>query len=150
MKDVAKYNTAKGVSTALTFGTPLATILTQGDLIVHRSETALSFAGIITLFIMLLFMKDKIFEYFKAPSALVLSSVLLILVILLENIILPVKYVCISTMVASGVDEITFKRWYKQVEERMPDISKNYKHVGFIFAKTNTILEADNEQGSRH
>ena len=139
---VSKYNTLKSVSVALTFGTPLITLLTCGELFVHRSETALSMAGIFTLLIILLFAKDKLAEWFKAPSALILSSVALVLIILIENVILPMKYICISTMVASGIDELTFKRWYKQVESKLPSASKNYMKLGFLFCRTKTIMEA--------
>lgn len=146
MKAVAKYNTFKGASTALTFGTPLATLFACGDVIVHRSETALSATAIFTLLLILFFMKDKLLEYFKAPSALILSSVMLVLILVVENIIAPMKVICIATMIASGIDEVTFKAWYKSVEAGLPDISKNYKHVGFIFTTTKNIMENNYEQ----
>lgn len=144
MKTVAKYNTLKGVSTGLTFGTPLITLLCCGNMFVHRSETALSVAGIFTLLIVLLFAKDKLAEWFKAPSALVLSSVTLVLIILVEHIILPMKYVCIATMISCGVDELTFKHWYKQVEAQLPAIAKSYKKVGFLFTTTKKVMEEQN------
>lgn len=144
MKDVAKYNVTKGVSTALTFATPMVTLLTQANLIVHRSDTALSAAGVFAVLLTLLFMKDKIMEYFKAPSALVLSSVMLILILILESILLPMKAVCIATMIMCGVDEVTFKRWYKQIEKRLPENVQDYKHLGFIFTNTNNLLKGDN------
>lgn len=144
MKDVAKYNVTKGVSTTLTFATPMVTLLTQANLIVHRSDTALSAAGVFAVLLTLLFMKDKIMEYFKAPSALVLSSVMLILILILESILLPMKAVCIATMIMCGVDEITFKRWYKQIEKKLPANAQDYKHVGFLFTSTNNLLKGVN------
>lgn len=146
MSNVAKYNTYKGVSTALTFGTPIITMICCGDFFVHRSDTALSAAGIFTLLIVALFAKDKLMEYFKAPSAFVLSFLALILVIMIENITLPIKYVCIATMAASGVDELTFKRWYKLTEKQLPEIASQYKHIGFLFVTNKKLMEEYNEQ----
>ena len=60
MKNVAKYNIFKGVSTLLTFGTPLLTLSCCGDFFVHRSETAISAAGIFAIVICLLLFKDKV------------------------------------------------------------------------------------------
>ena len=88
---VIKYNAFKGVSTLLTVGTPLITLSCFGDLLVKRSETAISAAGIFTLLIVALFFKDKIAEKFKSPSALVVASIVLVICILTEHIILPVK-----------------------------------------------------------
>ena len=107
----------------------------------HRSETAISAAGIFTILILLLFTKDKIAEYFKAPSAAILSFVTLILILLIENIIVPMKTICITTLIATGVDEFTFKRMYTVAQNKLPGIANNYKHVGFIFAKQQTLLE---------
>lgn len=144
MKQVAKYNTFKGVSTALTVGTPIVTLACCGDFFVHRSDTAISAAGVFVLFILLLFFKDKIAENWKMPSTFVLSAVMLILIVMIENIILPIKYVCITTMISSGIDELTFKRFYKQVEALLPEQAKMFKHVGFIFTTTDS-LEGSNE-----
>ena len=129
---VCKYNTFKGVSTALTIGTPFVTLLCFGDFLVERSETAISAAGIFTLLIVALFFKDKLVEKFKSPSALIVAVAVLVIVVLTENLILPVKYVCIATIAACGVDELTFKRWYKQIEKKFPEQAKDYKHIGFI------------------
>jgi hypothetical protein len=149
MTNVAKYNTCKGVSSALTFGTPIVALASCGDFIKHRPETTISAAGIFVIILVLFFMKDKIFEYFKTPPAAVLSFALLIFILLIENIILPMKAVCIATMIVCGIDEVTFKHWYKTVEKVLPGIAENYKHVGFIFAKTNTILEASKCQNDQ-
>lgn len=141
MTNVTKYNLTKGISTILTFGTPITTLFCCGDFIVHRSETAISAAGVFTILILLLFTKDKIAEYFKAPSAAILSFVTLILILLIENIIVPMKTICITTLIATGVDEFTFKRMYTVAQNKLPSIVNNYKHVGFIFAKQQTLLE---------
>ena len=146
MGNVAKYNTYKGISTALTFGTPIITLLSCGDFFVKRSETTISATGIFVVLLVLLFAKDKLVEYFKAPSALILSSVMLVLILLIEHIIAPMKIVCIATMVASGIDECTFKRFYTQVANKLPCISNDYKHVGFLFTTTKKIMEESNAE----
>ena len=64
MKPVAKYNTCKGVSTVLTVGTPIITLLCCGDMFVHKSSTAISAAGMFGILIAALFLKDKIAENF--------------------------------------------------------------------------------------
>ena len=140
MKTVAKYNTCKGVSTALSVGTPLITLACCGDFFIYRSDTAISAAGIFAILIAMLFFKDKIAEKFKSPSALVVSLVVLILILLVENILYPIKCVCIATIAACGVDELTFKSWYKKIEKGLPEDSDIYKHFGFIFATTKTVM----------
>lgn len=141
MKKVAKYNLFKGISTALTVGTPIVTLACCGELFVHRSETAISAAGIFALLIVFLLFKDKIVEKWRVPSAFVLSTVTLILLIMVESIILPVKYVCITTMAASGIDELTFKRFYKQIEAFLPKEADAFKHLGFLFTTTDKLEE---------
>lgn len=147
-KSVLKYNAFKGVSTLLTVGTPLITLACCGDMFVHRSETAISAAGIFALLIAALFFKDKIAEKFKSPSALVISIAVLILCVLIENIILPIKYVCIATIAASGIDELTFKSWYKKVERSFPVCIDDYKHVGFVFTSTQKLIEEGGDEQS--
>lgn len=144
-KSVLKYNIFKGVSTLLTVGTPLITLACCGDMFVHRSETAISAAGVFALLIAALFFKDKLAEKFKTPSALVISVAVLILCVLIENIILPIKYVCIATIAASGVDELTFKSWYKKVERSFPICIDDYKHVGFVFTSTQKLIEESDD-----
>lgn len=145
MKTVSKYNLFKGVSTALTMGTPIVTLLSCSELFIHRSDTAISAAGIFAILIVALLFKDKIAENFKVPSAFVLSLVILVLVVLVENVMLPVKYICITTMIASGIDEVTFKRFYKQIEAKFPQEAQLYKHFGFLFTTTDTLEGANNE-----
>lgn len=145
MRAVAKYNTFKGVSTALTIGTPIATLACCGDFFVHRADTAISAAGIFSILIASLFLKDKIAETFKSPSALILSAIILVLVCMVENIIFPIKCVCIATIAACGIDELTFKRWYKQLERTFPQGANDYKHFGFIFTTSQNLLDNKTE-----
>lgn len=145
MKQVAKYNTYKGVSTALTIGTPIVTLACCGDFFVHRSDTAISAAGMFALFIVVLLFKDKFAENLKMPSAFILSSVMFILLIMVEKIMLPMKYVCIATMISTGIDELTFKRFYKQIELLLPEQAQAFKHVGFIFTTTKNLEAINNK-----
>ena len=147
MGNVAKYNICKGVSTLLTIGTPIVTLLCYGGFFRQRSETAISAAGIFAILFAALFFKDKIAENFKCPSTLIISSVLFVIIILIENILQPIKTVCIATIIASGLDEVTFKRMYKNLELLFPENAKQFKHVGFIMCKTSTLMEEHtNEQ----
>lgn len=142
---ILKYNLCKTMSLLLTVGTPIITLAFCGELFVHRSETAISTAGLITIGLMLLIFKDKVAENLKVPSAFVLSTSLLILIILIEHILLPVKYVCISTMIATGVDEISFKRIYKRTELQMPDEAKLYKYIGYYVTTSKKINDTKKE-----
>ena len=141
MKQVGKYNTFKGISTLLTMGTPIITLACCGDFFVERPATAISAAGVFAILIALLFAKDKLAEKIKTPSAFIISAAVLVIIVVVENILLPMKYVCIATMIASGVDELTFKRMYKALECKMPQCWQAYEHFGFIFAKTLDIVE---------
>lgn len=141
MKEVGKYNTFKGTSTLLTIGTPIITLACCGDFFVERPATAISAAGVFAILIALLFVKDKLAEKIKTPSAFIISAAVLVIIVVVENILLPMKYVCIATMIASGVDELTFKRMYKALECKMPQCWQAYEHFGFIFAKTQDIFD---------
>ena len=141
MKQVGKYNTFKGISTLLTMGTPIITLACCGDFFVERPATAVSAAGVFAILIALLFAKDKLAEKIKTPSAFIISAAVLVIIVVVENILLPMKYVCIATMIASGVDELTFKRMYKALECKMPQCWQAYEHFGFIFAKTQDIFD---------
>ena len=141
MKQVGKYNTFKGISTLLTIGTPIITLACCGDFFTERPATAISAAGVFAILIALLFAKDKLAEKIKTPSAFIISAAVLVIIVVVENIILPMKYVCIATMIASGVDELTFKRMYKALEYKMPQSWQSYEHFGFIFARTQDIFD---------
>ena len=144
MGKVAKYNLLKGISTLATIGTPLITLLCCSDFFVHRPDTAISATGVFAILITILLLKDKIAENFKMPSAFILSTVVFILILLIQNIIEPMKMVALATMVASGIDEITFKRFYKSIELSFPEQVKSYKHVGFVFTTTNKLIGENN------
>jgi hypothetical protein len=146
MKPVAKYNTFKGVSTALTVGTPLVTLACCGNLFVHRSETAISVAGIFAIALMMLLFKDKIAEHWKTPSAFIVSTAMLVLIMLVEHIIAPMKYVCLTTMAATAVDELTFKRFYKNIELLLPETAIAYKKFGFLFVNSDKLLSMTKEK----
>ena len=143
MGRVAKYNLYKGVSLLLTFGTPIVTLLCSGKFFVHNEGASVSAAGVFVLLIMLCIFKDKIVENFKLPSAFVISTVALVLLWLIESIIKPIKLICILTICATGVDELTFKSWYKRIEHTLPDSISDYKHIGFIFAKSENVKGGD-------
>lgn len=139
MKDVAKYNTCKGISTLFTFGTPIVTLACCGEFFKHRSDTALSAAGIFVIIIILFFAKDKLLENFKMPSASVFCLISLIVICLIESILVPIKTVCIATLIMTCVDEVTFKRIYKRIERSFGKDISDYKKLGFIFSTTKTI-----------
>ena len=140
MKPVAKYNVFKGVSTLLTLGTPIITLCSCGDFFVHRSDTAVSASGVFVLLILAILFKDKLMERFKMPPAFVICLIAFILICMIESILFPIKMVCIVTMITSGVDEITFKRFYKDIEQTLPTEYSKYKHIGFIFTTSKKLI----------
>lgn len=144
MKAVGKYNTCKAISTLLTVGTPITTLCFCSDLFIHRSDTAISAAGMFAIFLSLLFLKDKIAENFKVPSAFVISAASLVLLLLVESLILPLKYVSIATLCTSGIDELTFKRIYKSIELGFPKDYGKCKFLGFMFITTDKLMEVSN------
>ena len=145
MKPVAKYNTCKGISTVLTLGTPITTLAICG-IEITTPAGKISFAGAMVILITLLFAKDKLAENFKVPSAFVVSIVGLLLILLIENILVPIKAVFIATMIMSGIDELTFKSFYKQIEMLLPEQVKAFKKFGFIFASSEQILSFTTKQ----
>lgn len=150
MKSVGKYNLCKGLSTLMTIGTPIATLACCSGTFLQTPHQTVSATGIFALLIAALFLKDKLAENFKVPSPLIISIVVFVLILLIESIIQSIKLVCITTMIASGVDELTFKRIYQKVEAFLPKGAENYKMVGFYFTSTekmlNEIKEIQNEQ----
>lgn len=145
MKLVAKYNVFKALSSLLTISTPILTLLSCSELFVHRSDTAISTAGIVTIVISVLIFKDKILENFKMPSPFLFSAIALVLIVCIESIIYPIKCVLVSTCVVTGVDTLTFRRIYKNAEKFLPDKAEKFKNFGFIIAKTDTIMGDRNE-----
>lgn len=142
MKNVAKYNTCKAISTTLTLGTPIVTLALCGAEIVTPAGK-ISFAGVMVLLLTLLFLKDKIAENFKVPSAFVVSVVGFLLILLIENILVPIKAVFIATMIASGVDELTFKRFYKQTELLLPEKAAAFKRLGFYMVSSDKLSKLE-------
>lgn len=141
MKMVAKYNTYKAISTLLTVGTPMVTLLACGDSFLQSPKSTVSAAGIFMLLFSVLLFKDKIMENFKMPSATIIALIVLILVMLIENILAPIKIMCIMTIAASGIDKLTFDPAYHALEKAMGDGAQIYKHFGFLFCKTETVEE---------
>lgn len=146
MKAVGKYNLYKATSTMLTVGTPIITLCSCSNLFVHRSDTAISAAGMFAIFLSLLFLKDKIAENLKMPSAFVISAVSFVLLLLVESLIMPLKYVCIATLCTSGLDELTFKRAYKRLEMTFPKGFEKCQLFGFMFVTTKKLKEMGNER----
>jgi hypothetical protein len=116
-------------------------------LFVHRSETAVSAAGVFAILFALLFFKDKFLENFKVPSPLIISICGLIILHLIENIIYPMKIVFWVTVVSTGVDELTFRRLYKGIEQTFTDGIHDYKRFGFLFTRSDTLTGGSDEQG---
>lgn len=140
MTFVSKYNIFKGISTALTVGTPIISLASCSELFVHRSDTSISAAGIFAILFAILFLKDKIVENFKMPSPFIISVCGLIAISLIESIIYPLKIVFITTVVATGIDTLTFRRIYKNIERSLPENASKYFKFGFIFGKTDEIV----------
>lgn len=139
MKNVAKYNTCKAVSTLCTIGSPIITLASCSEVFVHNSGTSLSAAAMFAIFLSILFLKDKIAEHFKMPSAFVVAFSCYILIVIVENLLMPMKTVCLVTMMTAGVDELTFKQWYKATKNLLPESVSSYEHFGFIFTTSNKL-----------
>ena len=139
MKTVAKYNLYKGLSTFLTLGTPLITLASCSEFFVDRSSTAISAAGMFALLITLLFTKDKIMENFKMPSAFIITAASFVLIVMIENLLVPVKTICLASMITTFIDELTFKNWYKRIEAFYSSGLSTFKKFGFLFTTTEKI-----------
>lgn len=144
MKTVAKYNLFKGISTLLTTGTPIITLAACGETFVTEPKASLSAAAIFAILLSLLAFKDKIAEKVKSPTTFMVSMITLIFILIVENVLLPVKFVCIATICTSGIDELTFKKLCENIKLKLPKEYEQYLHAGFIFCKTQT-LEGVNE-----
>lgn len=142
MKQVGKYNLFKGVSTFLTLGAPIVTLFACGDFFLERSDRTVSAAAVFTILVVLLLGRDKLAEKMKMPSAFVLSVGVLVFITIIENIVYPLKIVCIVTAVTSGLDKVTFEHLYKNIEIMLPDAYKAFTHCGFIFTNTDKLMAA--------
>lgn len=139
MTNVAKYNACKGVSTGLTFGAPLITAACMGGFFKQQPSTAISGAAVFAILLAALLAKDKIAEKFKAPSALIVAIAAFVFCLIVESILYPVKVISCVTIIACGVDELTFKHIYKIVELKLPQQAQGLKKFGFFAAKQTTI-----------
>ena len=145
MQFVSKYNSLKAISLLLTVGTPSVTMLIFNTVLADSPAGAVSILGVISVIIALFFLKDKIAENIKMPSPLVAAVILLGAILLLENIIVLAKYTCLIMIAVCGVDELTFKNWYKNLERNFIKAHTNidindYKKLGFIITTTKTLL----------
>ena len=136
---VAKYNIFKSVSTVLTIGAPIITLACCSDFFVQNTGTSISAAGVFALLIAALIFKDKMAEHFKMPSAMVIAGISLILIIMVEQILLPIKIVCMVTLISGGIDKLTFERLYKAQEMLLPEQAKAFKFAGFMFTTTKKL-----------
>lgn len=91
-----------------------------------------------------LFFKDKIMENLKVPSPFIISVVGLVLILLLESIMHPMKVILTATAVVTGADTLVFKRLYKNIELDFPDNIEKYKHFGFVITKSEILEEKKN------
>lgn len=145
MKEVFKYNLFKSLSLVITCLPSFAVTAYYGDFIIRDSKATVSFAGVISILIALLFLKNKIAENFKVPSPFVIACILFFLTLLIEPILVQVRITCLVIMISCGIDELTFKRIYKSIEALMPDKAKAYKHFGFYICKSDKLKELINE-----
>lgn len=144
MKQVAKYNIFKGLSTLITAACPIIAAISCSDFIVTNTGASISVCGIIGILIAVLCMKDKFMEQVKTPTGFKVCLALLVIVLVVEAVLIPVKTVLIVSIIAFGVDELSFKRIYKNLELRLPEIAKTYKHLGFYFCKSEALVEEKN------
>ena len=141
MSNVAKYNLFKFLSMLITSIPIIAVTFYYSDVIVQSSGASVSVTGIVAILLIGLFFKNKIAENFKIPSPFIISAALFVTILLVEQVLLPAKYTCLTAMLACGVDELTFKNVYKRVELLLPDKKKAYKHFGFYFCRTSTLMK---------
>ena len=146
MKRVAKYNTCKAMSTVLTVGTPIATMACCGDMFIHRSDTALSATAVFAFLLSMLFLKDKVLDFIKTPTALKVAVIGFVFCVVVGNLIETLRIVFGMTIAASAVDELTFKRIYNNRVLGFPESYEQYKKFGFMFTTTENLdaLEAKN------
>lgn len=140
MKPVAKYNTCKALSTVLTVGTPIATMACCGDMFVHRSDTALSAAAVFAFLLSMLFVKDKILNFIKSPTALKVAVIGFVFCIVVGNLIETLRIVFGMTIAACAVDEITFKRIYNNIVIGFPENYKQYEKFGFLITNSEKLV----------
>ena len=141
MKQVAKYNLFKLLSVLITCIPTLLVSYHFTKDIVKDPGQSISLAGVIGIIVVAAFMKDKIAENFKMPSPFIVSTIIFIFVIVIEKILVGVKFTCLSAMIFCAIDELIFKRIYKRLDMLMPENKEVYKHFGFYFCKTETLFK---------
>ena len=146
MGEVGKYNLFKSLSILITCVPTLLVSFSYGDLFVKSTGASMSLAAIIGILIAVLFLKNKIAENFKLPSPFIVATILFVIILLVEQIILPVKFTCLTVMIVCAIDELSFKRIYKRIELLLPEKREAYKHLGFYMCKSKTLLGVNNEQ----
>ena len=140
MKQVGKYNVFKALSIFVTcVPTTITSFYFSKDMI-KNSGQSISLVGVIGILIAILFLKNKIAENIKFPSPFVFATILFVIIVMIEQILYPVKCVCLVTMVVTGIDELSFKRIYKRLELFFSNTAPAYKHFGFYCCKTEKIL----------
>lgn len=149
MKEVGKYNLFKTLSILVTCVPTILVGLYFGEGIVKDPGQSISLAGVIGIIIAILFLKNKIAENFKVPSPFIIATVLFVIIILFEQILIPAKFTCLTIMIVCGIDELLFKRIYKRIEALFPHTKDAYKHFGYYFCKTDTLLNSKSEENTK-
>lgn len=139
MTNIAKYNTYKGISTTLTFGTPITTMLCIGEEFIKTPATSISAVGVVVILIICFFLKDKIADNIKMPSGMVLCIMGFTICVLMHNIIDPMMYVFGISGVVCAIDTVTFRSFYKHIELLFPPQAATYKRFGFYGTRQTTI-----------
>ena len=145
MKLVGKYNLFKGMSIMITVVPVMLATFSQRNLIIKDGGTSVSFAAVIGVLIAFLMLKNKIAENVKMPSAFIISTILFVTIVMIEQILIPVKLISLTAMISCGIDELSFKRIYKRLELRLPELSESYKHFGLYLVKTDKLLGESNK-----
>lgn len=141
MKSVAKYNICKAVSTVLTVGTPIITLACNGDIIVESSGKSMSAAAVFAFLLSLIFVKDKLLEFIKSPTALKVAIIGFVFCVVVGDLIDTLKIVFALTIAASVVDELTFKKIYTSLTYNFPENYKQYEKFGFLFTTSDNLYK---------
>lgn len=145
MKEVGKYNLFKALSILISCVPTLVVGFSYGESIVKDSSASISLVAVIGIIIAALCLKNKIAENLKLPSAFIVSTVIFVLILVIEKILLPVKFTCLACMISCGIDELSFKRIYTRLELLFPEKAKFYKHFGFYICKSEKLGELSDE-----
>lgn len=142
---VAKYNIFKAISTVLTFGTPIVSVIACGGFYRNDGGACVSLAAVMAFLLSALFLKDKLAEQFKSPTALKISAAGLIFCFIVEAIVQAMQVMFGCTVIACLIDETTFKRFYVEMERKFPEDARVYKHIGFYIMNSDK-LNSENEK----